>query len=274
MDKDKEKKTCSCGCGGNGKKTPCVSTVIIVLCAIWIIGRLIYFYCGDGCGQKCKAVENATSSADTKASAAEAVINGILASDLEVLRAKAVSDPAFANAFKRLSNRRRELAAQQTAVEFDYKNWLNSWAATNKNAKAKIEQFRSLAKKDQSDPNVAAEMAKVSDGLRKFVGEDPVGAALLVRCEALLPETEAVERLYAGCVKAMAAADKGTAEASENAGGGAENAPGKPVDLSNLRAGPASEPVALAVTAAVSTNSSSEVKASERVSAETKELKE
>lgn len=268
MDNDTEKKQCCCCRSGKG--TPWVSIVIVTLCLVWIVGRLIYFYQGNGnteqkTGSECQSVKQEEKPAQ---------INGLLASDLSVLKAKNVSEAAFTNAFKRLSDRRRELAAQQTALEFDYKNWLNSWSVTNRTIQTKIARFRSLSKQDQNDPEVAAKLAKVSASLRKVVGEDPVGSSLLSRCDALIPETEAVEKLYIECVKAMAAAKGKIVPASQEAENRAEQSVPANIDLSTLKAGPVSEPVSLAAPAAISTNTTSEVKAEEPSPSETKELKE
>lgn len=265
---------------GNQGRWPWGSIVIVTLCAIWIIARLIYFYnepCGGGQGacdveQENSALSTPPSALSTSPSAPK--INGILASDLDLLRTKAVDDPMFKNAFKRLTDRRRELAAQQVAIDFDYKNWLNSWSTTNLKAQVKIAIFRDLASQDQNDPKVAAKMTRLAGDIRKIVGNDPVGSALLARCDALLPETEAVEKLYTECVRAMTARSGKDAPASKQVVPDEKTSQPVHTDLSALQAGPVSEPVSFAAPAVVSTNTTSDVKAAESSGAETKELKE
>lgn len=237
-DNTKNDSACGCGCGGNCSGKPWGSIVIIALCAIWIIARLAYFF---GSGNKENASAKTDAVTDSALASASSVqgndsatvrISGLLASDFEAFKTMDTSSPAFSNAFVRLQGRRKELAAQQTALEFDYRNWLNSWAATNRTAQTKIARLRALSRKDQSDPEVAAKTAKVAASLRKIVGADPVGSALLARCESLLPETEAVEKLYIECVKALG---EGKVPSSPAA---AREPP-----ISALKAGPASEPV-------------------------------
>lgn len=256
-------------------KKPWISILVVVLCAVWIIARLIYFYTSGNCSST--VVQHPTSNQERQplnVNPQTSDIKGILPADLDLLKAKAVNDPGFSNAFSRLTARRRELAAQQTALEFDYKNWLNSWSTTNRAVQTKIARFRSLSRQDQSNPDVAAKLAKVSASLKKTVGEDPVGAALLARCDAILLEAESVETLYRECARAAGLENSGKSPASNKPAKTADKEQSESSGESAVKAPSVEESVSIAASVAISTNIASEVKAVETTAAETKELKE